>query len=112
MDNGSPHPQSTSTQTHPAARSTTGDYHVYHDASGPANMSTTVIHALADVMGRDVTDAGLVLYDYVDPDAIDRLFRDTDQGAPGPAGHIAFAVDGYQITVYSTGHIVITPPGP
>ncbi|MFC7203209.1 HalOD1 output domain-containing protein [Haloferax namakaokahaiae] len=87
-------------------------YHVQHDPSGPAKLSTTVIHALADAMGIDVSDSGFSLYDSIDPDALDSIFSPTADGTPRPPGHVAFCVAGYQTTVYSTGDIVITPPTP
>lgn len=86
------------------------EYHFYHDPGSAAKLSTTVAHALAEVMGLDVTDAGFVLYDSVDPDALDRIFGQTNQGTPRPPGHVVFTVDRFQITVYSTGQIVIRPP--
>lgn len=85
-------------------------YYAYHDPEGSAALTTTVVHALADVMGADVSDAGFSLYDSVDPDALDRVFAPKADGTPRPPGHIAFGVQGYQVTVYSTGEIVITPP--
>jgi hypothetical protein len=63
-------------------------------------------------MGDNVTDVGFSLYDSVDPDALDRIFSETTAGKPRSTGHVAFTVDGYQVTVYSTGDIVITPPAP
>lgn len=90
----------------------TNEYHAYHDHSGAAELSTTVIHALADVMDRDVTDAGFVLNDSIDPESLNRLFSSTTGGRQRPPGHLAFTVEGYRVTVYSTGEIVITPPAP
>jgi len=61
-------------------------------------------------MGVDVTDSGFSLYDSIDPDALDQLFRPKPDDTPRSLGHVAFLVQGYQTTVYSTGEIVITPP--
>ena len=94
----------------PAPRPQRNEYHVQHDPDGVADLTTTVVHALSDVMGRDVTDAGFVLYDCIDPDALDRIFDPLADDESGPAAHLAFVVEGYQVTVYSTGQIVITPP--
>ena len=85
-------------------------YHAHHDPDGPAKLSTTVVHALADVMGVDTTDTGFSLYDSLDPDALDRLFSSTDDEPSRPPAHLAFSVEGYRVTVYSDGHLVITPP--
>lgn len=83
------------------------DYYAYHDFESAAKLSTTVIHALADVIGSDVTDTGFQLHDSIDPDALDRIFSNPAEGPS--ASHLAFTVENYQVTVYSSGQIVITP---
>lgn len=88
------------------------NFYAFHDPDSPAKLSTTIVHALADAMARDVTDTGFSLYDSVDPDALDQIFDFKGDGTPRPPGHIAFTVQGYRITVYSWGPIVITPPVP
>jgi hypothetical protein len=85
------------------------NYVTTHDPDGPSKRSTTVIHALADVMGADVSETSFRLYDSVDPDALDRIFASTD-GNTAVGGHVAFTVEGYRVTVYEDGRIVITPP--
>jgi hypothetical protein len=87
------------------------NYYAFHEPGSPAKRSTTVIHALADAMGRDVSDVSFSLYDSVDPDALDSIFDAKSDGTPRSPGHIAFTVQGYRVTVYSWGPIVITPPG-
>lgn len=85
------------------------NHHAYHDAEGTAKLSTTVVHALADVTGMDVTEVEASLSESIDPEGLDRLFsNDDDRRRPG--GHVAFSVRGYPVTVYSDGQIVITPP--
>jgi hypothetical protein len=85
-------------------------YYAKHDPDGSADLTTTVAHALADVMGVDVSGTEFSLYDSVDPDALDRIFAPKADGTPRPPGHVAFGVNGYRVTVYSTGEIAITPP--
>ncbi|QLG29671.1 hypothetical protein HUG10_18865 (plasmid) [Halorarum halophilum] len=85
-------------------------YYVHHDPTGSADLTTTIVHALADVMGEDVTGTEFPLYDSVDPDALDRLFAPKTDGTPRPPGHVAFSVQDYRVTVYSSGEIAITPP--
>lgn len=91
--------------------SRSGDYHTEHDPDDTARLSTTVVHALADVMGKDTTDVQFALSDSVDPDALDHLFGMSRDGTASPAGHVAFTVGGHRVTVYCDGRIVITPPG-
>ncbi len=86
------------------------DYIAHHDPDGGARLTTTLVHALADVMDVDVTDTGFVLADYIDPEALDTLFvRATDVHGRS-FGHVAFLVDRHRVTIYSDGTIVITPP--
>ena len=85
-------------------------YHVYHDPDSPAQLSTTVAHALANAMADDVTDTEFRLYDCIDPDALDNIFAPTADGASRAFGHVAFKIKGYQVTVYDQGQIVITTP--
>lgn len=84
---------------------------VYHDFHGSAELTTTLAHAISDVTGIDVTDTGFTLNDYVDPDALDRLFRPRDGMQPQPQCNSRFSLTiwGCQVTVYDTGRIVITP---
>lgn len=85
-------------------------YRVEHDSDDPAALSTTVVHALADCMGIDVTDSRLSLYDAVDPDALDSLFRPCHDGTPRNGGTLSFPINGYHVTVDSSGEILIKPP--
>jgi hypothetical protein len=50
------------------------EHYAYHGPEGATKLSTTVVHALADVMGEDITDTGFKLYDSIDPDGLDRIF--------------------------------------
>ncbi|WP_254531812.1 HalOD1 output domain-containing protein [Natrinema gelatinilyticum] len=85
-------------------------YRAAHDPTGPATLSTTVIHALADCMGVNVTDSRVSLYDTVDPEALDNLFRPRYDGRPRTGGTLSFYVDGHHVRVSGTGEILIEPP--
>jgi len=102
--------QSTHSDSRPPTQTNQRHYFVSHDPESASKLSTTVVHALADVMGADVTDAGFTLSDSVDPDALDRIFSTTEDGTERQGGHLAFTVEGYRVTVYGDGEIVITPP--
>ncbi|WP_424020018.1 HalOD1 output domain-containing protein (plasmid) [Halorientalis pallida] len=90
----------------------TQPYVVHHDFDGPAELTTTLAHAIADVTGFEVTETGFTLSDYVDPDALDRLFAPKSDGTPRTNGHLAFTIWNCQVTVYSTGQIVVTRTQP
>lgn len=84
-------------------------YTVQHDFDSTATVTTTVVHALSDVIGVDVTDAEFALTDYVDPESLNRLFAPKSDGTRRSSGHVSFPIMGYQTTVYSTGQITIRP---
>lgn len=86
-------------------------YTVQHDFEGAATVTETVVHALSDVTGMDVTDADFALVDYVDPDSLNRLFAPKPDGTPRVNGHVSFTVMGYQTTIYATGQVSIVPVG-
>lgn len=83
-------------------------YTVNHDFDGAAKLSTTLVHALSTVTNADMTDTEFTLHDYVDPDALNRLFRSQDD-ADRINGHLTFTIMGYQTTIYSNGQIRIVP---
>lgn len=88
----------------------TQNYFFQHDFEGPASLTTTLVHAIADVTGIDVTDTEFTLHDHVDPDALDRLFAPKPDGTPRTSGRFSFTVWEYQVTVHGDGRIAILPP--
>jgi hypothetical protein len=110
MENDHTHPPAAGTVPSGTARRDT--LHRYHEPDSVAKLSTTVAHALANVMGEDVTQTEFTLFECIDPDALDAIFSPLRDGRERCSGHVAFNVRGYQVTVYSSGHIVITPPAP
>lgn len=95
----------------PASRSRSPSvYRVVHDPDGPARLSTTVVHAIADCLDVDVSDGRASLYDTVDPEALDRLFRPRRDGRPRNGGAFTLLVRDHYVTVHGDGEIVIEPP--
>jgi hypothetical protein len=85
-------------------------YFVQHEFGGTSELTTTLVHAISDVTGADVTQAEESLVDYVDPSALDSLFQPRSDGTPRPNGHVSFTLWDHQVTVYHNGQISITPP--
>ena len=85
-------------------------YFVQHEFGGATALTTTLVHAIADVTGADVRQAEESLAGHVDPGALDRLFAPGADGTPRPNGHISFTIWDHQVTVYHNGQIAITPP--
>ncbi|EMA33423.1 hypothetical protein C446_14374 [Halobiforma nitratireducens JCM 10879] len=61
-------------------------------------------------MGVDPTDGRITLYDIVDPDALDSLFRPQYDGTPRAGGRVSFVVDDYRVTIDGGREVVIEPP--
>src|SRR6056297_2902379 len=85
-------------------------YVVQHEFGGTAELTTTLAHAISDVTGINVTDTGFTLNDYVDPDAMDKLFRPKPDGTPRTNGSLNLTILGCQVAIHSNGQIVISPP--
>lgn len=99
--------------TRPPARRERGDvqrYYVQHDFGGPAEITTTLVHAISDVTGADVSDTELSLAEHVDPAALDSLFRPKSDGTLRVESQLCFSMWGYRITVRADGQILIDPP--
>ena len=103
-------PQSSTASRSAPVSQVQGSYTVQHDFDGSASVAATIVHALSDVAGIDATQAEFALHDYVDPDALDKLFAPTSDGPPRLDGHVTFNVRGYQTTLYANGVISIVPP--
>lgn len=66
--------------------------------SGTAT-SELVVEAIATCMDDDPTDLGVTLYDSVDPDALDRLFRAKSDGTPRAKGRVVFQMGECRVEV-------------
>lgn len=64
-------------------------------------VSTAVVRAIEEVTNTPVVESP-PLYDAVDPDALDSLFRDRDTD-----GEVQFEHDGYRITATGAGEVRI-----
>jgi|SRR6056297_3182443 len=67
------------------------------DVAEPPSIAAAM--ALAQYFGEDITATSTRLYDYIDPDALDSLFAETNRGAGRPTGTVEFAVDDAVVTI-------------
>lgn len=65
-------------------------------------VSEQLLAAIAEREGVDLLDFDSRLYDVIDPDALDRLFRSS-----GMNGQIKFTYLGYEVAVFSDGRIAL-----
>ncbi len=70
-------------------------------------LSITVINAIAENEGTTPTEIRPVLYDIVDPDALDSLFSSTHHGDNRADGHLEFRYGPHRVTAYSDGRVEI-----
>jgi hypothetical protein len=84
---------------------TASDHAVQHDFEGDQLLSTTVISAVADATGVQPLDLP-PLYETIDPDTLDSLFRQTTESG-GVPDHIAFTHAGCTVTVHDDGTVIV-----
>lgn len=87
-------------------------YYAQHDFGSSAKITTTIVHAISDVTGRNVTDAELSLSDHVDPAALNSLFKPKPDGSLRFDSQLTFTMWGHSVTVRADGRILIDPPQP
>lgn len=66
------------------------------------SLSRAVLDAVAANEGREVTNLEEPLYEAIDPEALDELFR-------SGSGRVIFEYAGYEVTVESSGDVTVTP---
>lgn len=79
----------------------------FHDWSGDGPLSSSVVRAVAAVSGKEPT-AVQPLYDVVDLDALENLFLPGPNEIPVTEGTVSFVLDGLEVTVHTSGEIVVT----
>lgn len=80
------------------------DQHV--DFGGPSELPVTIVEAIAEVRDADVTELVPRIHRAVDPDALERIFRQHPDGHERD-GWVTFFLCGCRITVDSTGRLSI-----
>lgn len=70
-------------------------------------LSIRVINAIAEHEGTTPTEIRPVLYDIIDPDALDSLFSATHEGDTRANGSVEFRYGPHEVTVHSDGRIDI-----
>lgn len=76
------------------------------DRNGDGRLATSVLRVLDTVPEFDAKTTDGVLADFVDPDALDSLFRTTDRFSRDE-GHVVFPVGTYQVTVTADDEILV-----
>jgi hypothetical protein len=100
------HPQPTADDADVSYDPEAGVYRANHEWNVGQPISTTVVYALAAALGVDPLDLD-PLYRFIDPDALDALFRPPSLFQGRNAVSVAFEVNGYAVTVDDTGRITV-----
>jgi hypothetical protein len=84
---------------------TDGRVELTHD---PAHhIGTTVARGVAAVTDTPADELDAVLNDYVDPDALDRLFAERLDGTDRVEGRVVFPMLGCRVEVYADYRVVV-----
>ncbi len=84
-----------------------GIHRVQHDLTSPRSLSTTVTVAVADVAGVEPSDIPEQLYDVIDPEALDNLFKPRDDGVSRRGGRLSFSLYGHHVSIRGDGTITV-----
>lgn len=69
-------------------------------------ISVVIIDALTDAAETEATDIDPVLYEAIDPEAIDAMYRHA-QAHPDTTWSFSFSVGEFEITLWNDGDIVV-----
>ncbi|WP_458189914.1 HalOD1 output domain-containing protein [Haladaptatus sp. NG-WS-4] len=86
-----------------------GEFEAYRVESGCDDVSTRVIRAVEEIVGRDERK-DTWLYDSIDPDALDAIFDRKHDGTLREDGKVVFTARGCEIVVHGSGEIDIYAP--
>jgi hypothetical protein len=78
------------------------------DWTHPNSICVRVIDAVVETMGTDSTEID-PLYDYIDPDALNDLFKSNENGQDHREGHVEFQIEEHLIRISSDGDIEVQP---
>jgi hypothetical protein len=80
-------------------------YQTEHSLEDDTELSTSVLLALEEAPDFDLENSDNVVFDDIDLDALDDLFRPVDGNQR--RGHVTFPAGQYEVTVTAAGQILI-----
>ncbi|MFB6188598.1 MAG: HalOD1 output domain-containing protein [Halapricum sp.] len=75
--------------------------------SNEVDVSRIVVETIADAEGVEPTDMEERLYDVIDPDALNSLFRQEETGRTS-AATVSFEFHGYEVTVHGDSSVELS----
>ncbi|NHN58439.1 MULTISPECIES: HalOD1 output domain-containing protein [Halorussus] len=88
----------------------TDTYRLHHDWRGDESVSAAVVRGVAAVTNTAPTELD-PLFETLDPDALDQLYRSTARGPGRGDCWVSFCYNDCAVTVAATGEIAIAPDG-
>lgn len=82
-------------------------YVVKHDFD--EDLTVTIAMALSEIGDVEAADVISDFQRYVDPDALNHLFRPRSNGALREGGPLVLTIEGYELRIFNTGRIEIEP---
>ncbi len=82
-------------------------HRAFNDPADDEPLVRTVLDALAEASDRPVDELNVRLYDVIDPDALNDVFRPTQRGADRASGRVAFALGEFAVDLHANGHVVV-----
>lgn len=77
---------------------------ILHDWSDEESIVSTIVTAIAELSDPTTIDP---LHHYVDPDALERLFRPISDDRRREEGYVTFSVEEFDVTVDANGMILV-----
>lgn len=68
------------------------------------SLTDVLFDAIEEFKGEDISDSDFILYDEIDPDALDTLFRHTAE----PRTTVIFVTDDVRVELYGDDGVVVT----
>ena len=85
-------------------------HHVVREDAEPSELGPLVVEAIADAMDIDPMSADVPISRSLDPDALNNLFAEHEDGEPRNGGQVSLRLWGMVIAVHSEGQVVVYPP--
>jgi len=80
-------------------------YQTRHDVTVDHSLGTSVLMALDELPELDLENTDTVLFDHIDLDALDDLFRPVTGNKRN--GRVTFTIEDYEVTATANGRITI-----
>jgi hypothetical protein len=81
----------------------------YHEMDAPTSLSTSIVLAVSDVVGKDVEDLSPPLHELINPDGVDRVFDTPDRTGTVGAASLRIHIWGRDVTIFNDGWILVSP---